>query len=132
MLAILGDFQNEEPAEVVRQLLDRLLKASTDKAKLQRYIRQLTVLAQLRSLREETQKQIRTMPITFDITKDSLYIQGRKKGEEKGEERGEERTKEKLIINLLKTTNLSVTAIAKAAEVSQKYVKELKAKHLQP
>ena len=126
MLAILSDFQNEDPTEVVRQVLERLLKASADKTKLQRYIRQLTVLAQLRSLREETQKQIRTMPITFDITKDSLYIQGKQEGKEEGKEE----EKKKLIISFLKTTNLSVAEIAQAAEVSQKYVKELQAKHI--
>lgn len=124
-LAILSDFQNEDPAEVVRQVLDRLVKASTSKRKLQRYIRQLTVLAQLRNLRDETTKQLQTMPITFDITKDSWYLKGKAEG--KAEE-GEKVTR-KLIIGLLKNTSLSVAEIAKAAEVDEKYVEKLKAKH---
>ena len=111
MLALLSDFQSEDPTVVVRQVLERLLKASADKTKLQRYLRQLTVLAQLRSLREETQRQLRAMPITFDITKDSLYLQGKEEGVEKG--------KKELIIRFLKTTDLSIIELAKAAEVSQ-------------
>ncbi len=64
-LAILSDFRNEDPSEVVKQVLGQLTKASTSKRMLQRYVRQLTVLAQLRNLREETKKQLQTMPITF-------------------------------------------------------------------
>ena len=40
-----------------------------------------------------------------------------------------EKKEEKLITSFLKNTNLSVSDIAKAAGVSQKYVKELKVKH---
>ena len=124
-LAILSDFSNEDPAEVVRQVLERLVKASTGKRKLQRYIRQLTVLAQLRNLREETKKQVQTMPITFDITKDTWYLKGKAEG--KAEER--EEVKRNLIISLLRNTSLSVATIAKSAEVDKKYVEELKVKH---
>lgn len=103
-LAILSDFHNEDPAEIVKQVLNRLVKASTSKRKLQRYIQQLTVLAQLRNLRDETKKQLQTMPITFDITKDSWYLKG------KAEER--EEVKKNIIISLLKNTSLSVAEIA--------------------
>ena len=61
------------------------------------------------------------MPITFDITKDTLYLKG------KAEER--EEVKREMIISLLRNTTLSVAAIAQAAEVDEAYVKELKAKH---
>ena len=81
----------------------------------------------MRNLREETTKQIQTLPITFDfdITKDTLYLKGKAEG--KAEER--EEVKRKLIISFLKNTSLSVAAIAKAAEVDETYVEELKAKY---
>jgi predicted transposase YdaD len=128
-LAILSDFQNEEPATVVRQILQRLVKASTGKRKLQRYIRQLTVLAQLRNLRDETKNQLQTMPITFDITKDSWYLKGKAEGKAQGKAEEGEKVKRNMIISLLRNTTLSVAAIAQAAEVDETYVAELKAKH---
>ncbi len=114
------------PSKLICQhALERLVKASIGKRKLQRYIRQLTVLAQLRNLREETTKQIQTMPITFDITKDTLYLKGKAEGEVKEREK----VKRDMIISLLRNTTLSVAAIAQAAEVGEAYVTELKAKH---
>ena len=120
LLAILGDFQNEDPVKVVKQVLDRLIRASSDTTKLRRYARQLTVLSRLRNLLDETQKQLEAMAIEtdIDITQDAWYIQGMEKG------------KEKLIINLLKDTDLSVKDIARAAEVSLQYVEELKKQHV--
>ncbi len=59
------------------------------------------------------------MPITFDITKDTLYFEGKAEGE----------VKRNMIISLLRNTALSVDAIAQAAEVDEAYVTELKAKH---
>ena len=120
MLAILGDFQNESPTKVVEQIVARLISASDDKTKLRRYARQLTILAGLRNLRGEAYQRLQTMAIEtdIDITQDAWYIQGM------------EKEREKLIINLLKTTQLSTADIATAAEVSQQYVEELKTKHV--
>ncbi len=120
MLAILSDFQNEDPGTVVKQIIESLKRASDDTVKLQRYIRQLTVFAGLRNLREETRKQIETMAIetNFDISKDSLYLEG--------VEKGIEESKRRLVVNLLNNTKLSVTDIAQVAEVSQQYVEYLK------
>lgn len=119
MLAILSDFRNENPAEIVRQILTRLVRASADTTKLHRYIRQLTVLAGLRNLRGETHKQLQNMAIEtdIDITQDAWYIQGM------------EKKTEKLVVNLLRDTNLSAEDIARAAEVSPQYVEELKRRH---
>ncbi len=128
ILAVLGDFDQERPVEVVKKILERLQKLSGNKQKLQRYIRQLTVLSNLRNLREETINQLKSMNITYDITKDVLYQEGIEKGIEKGIERGIEKGKRGVILKMLKSGTLTVAQIAEFTEVSEKYVKQLEKK----
>ena len=62
------------------------------------------------------------MPITYDITKDSLYLEGL----EKGEGMGIEKNRRQMIINALKLGKLSIEEIAEMAEVEVTYVSEIK------
>jgi len=55
------------------------------------------------------------MPITYDITKDSFYLEGLKKVEEKT----------KRIIKNLLIKGHDIKYIAEVAEVTQKYVKQV-------
>ena len=58
------------------------------------------------------------MPITYDITKDGLYLEGL--------EAGEQKKGRKMIFNALKLGKLSVEQIAEMAEVDVAYVLEIK------
>lgn len=58
------------------------------------------------------------MPITYDITKDGLYLEGIEKGIS-------ENTL-KLIRNMLTESNLSSEQIARIADVSVSYVEQIK------
>ena len=70
------------------------------------------------------------MPITYDITKDGLYLEGLEKGEQKGLKTGEgigiEKKGRQIIINALKLGVLSVEQIAEMAEVDVAYVLEIR------
>ncbi len=124
ILAILGNFDNEEPIEVVRKILERLQKLSANQPKLQRYIRQLAVLSNLRNLRNETIKQLKDMSFTYDISKDTLYKEGVEKGLEKGIEKG----KHEVVLRMLKSGTLSTAQIAEFADVPEKQVLQLQKK----
>lgn len=113
ILAILSDFRKEKPEEVIRQILSRLQGIGTDEITLRKYIRQLSMLARLRKLTKETQKQIKDMGLTYNITEDYLYQEGQK-------------TKEnELIIEMLKDGTLTIEKIASLTKVSVEHVKQI-------
>jgi hypothetical protein len=117
ILAILSDFNKQKPGEVIRQILNRLQRIGIDEITLRKYIRQLSMLARLRNLTKETQKQIQDMGLTYNITEDYLYQEGMSKGREE-ERRG-------LIIKMLKDNTLSIEKIAEFADVAIDYVKQI-------
>ncbi|MGB3780094.1 MAG: hypothetical protein WA960_17145 [Tunicatimonas sp.] len=124
-MAVLGDFQNESPEAVVAKVVKRLLEASQDTTKLQRYVRQLVVMSKLRNLQEETLLNIEKMPFDFDIETDVIYQRGKQEGIERGIERGVEEKRDRMIVEMLRDGALSLEKIAVYASVSIDYVKEL-------
>jgi hypothetical protein len=108
ILAVLSDFKKLKPSEVIRQILGRLQDIT-----LRKYIRQLSMLARLRNLTKETQKQIKDMGLTYNITEDYLYQEGRKQ------------EKEELIIKMLKDKTLSIEKIAQILDVTVDHVKQI-------
>jgi predicted transposase YdaD len=128
ILAILGDFEGQDPLEVVRAILTRLKETNRDEMALRKYIRQLSILARLRNLTTETQKQINDMGLIDElidnIAEDPLYQEGVLKGIEKGREEGEKRMRN-LIMKMLKENTLSIEKIAELAEVTVEYVQQV-------
>ncbi len=80
LLAILGEYPKEMAGMIIKRVVERLKELCNDEVRFNRYIKQLTVLSRLRNLELETKKTIDTMPITYDITKDGLFLEGRKEG----------------------------------------------------
>ncbi|NJO00251.1 MAG: hypothetical protein HC880_00040 [Bacteroidia bacterium] len=116
VLAILGDFKGERAEEVIGKIVKNLQRAADSPAKLQKYARQLAILARLRNLVKETIKIVNTMPIEYDITQDYLYLEGKQE------------QKQEIIINLLKVGKLSVEEIAMVAQVDVDFVKQIQEK----
>jgi hypothetical protein len=113
ILAVLSDFKKLKPSEVIRQILGRLQGIAANDITLRKYIRQLSMLARLRNLTKETQKQIKDMGLTYNITEDYLYQEGRKQ------------EKEELIIKMLKDKTLSIEKIAQILDVTVDHVKQI-------
>jgi predicted transposase YdaD len=122
---VLSDFEGKKPAEVLREILRKLKDLSGEEITLRKYIRQLAILARLRNLNQETQKQIGDMGILYDITEDYLYQQGIEKGIEKGMQKGIEKARQDIIVELLKEGTLPIEKIASTAKVSVDYVKQV-------
>jgi hypothetical protein len=87
MLAILGDYHRTKADMVIRKIIGRLRELCSDEIRLQKYIQQLIMLSRLRNLEVETKKEVEHMPITYDIKKDGLFLEGIKIGEKRGEKR---------------------------------------------
>jgi hypothetical protein len=81
--------------------------------KLQKYLQQLIMLSRLRNLEAETKKQVEDMPITYDIKKDGLYLEGKKIGEKRAEKRAE-----KLIFQMIEKLLQKGLPIAEVSEIS--------------
>ena len=122
VLAILSDYGNQQPVEVIAQIMKRLQDISNDEIKLRKYIRQLTILSRLRKLERETLKQAEEMPITYDIKKDYWYREGKQEGRQEGKQEKER----EVIIKMLKSGTFSEEQIAEYVEVAVSYVKKLK------
>ncbi len=125
ILAVLSNFKGKKPADVLKGILSKLQAISGEEITLRKYIRQLSVLARLRNLTKETQKQVTDMGLLYDITKDYLYQEGLNKGREEAEKKQRE-----AIAKMLAKQKLSVEEIAELFEVTVPYVeaiaKELK------
>jgi predicted transposase YdaD len=133
VLALLCDFGQDRPQEVVRMILQNLLRIVGRVERLKKYQRQLQVLSRLRKLQPIVTKEISLMPIQFDIQTDELYLEGIEKGIEKGIEQGIEKGLEKgieqqrhdTVVRGLRAGALSLEMIANLAGVSLDYVRKV-------
>lgn len=141
LLSILSDIPKDTTEAVLRLVIQQLKKVCKQPNELSRYLKQLIILARLRKFEDTATKIVNTMPITYDIETDYLYLQGRKKGEadgvlkgiQKGKEQGKEEGKEvgekqgKLKNSILATKNMlekkfEVSLIAELLGVEQAFI----------
>lgn len=95
VLAILCDFGEDNPEDVVKQILEHLHKICRRSVRLKKYQKQLLILSRLRKMELIVQTQVEAMTIHYDIETDGLYLQGIEKGIEEGIEKGIEEGIEK-------------------------------------
>ena len=130
ILAILCDFGADRPEQVIRLILQNLMKIVGRVPRLQRYQRQLHVLSRLRKLHPISLKEIQAMPIHYDIETDELYLAGLEKGREEaleqGIDRGIELHQHETVVRLLRTGRFTAEEIAEFAGVSVDYVRRVK------
>lgn len=120
MLAILSDFDKKQSERIIRLIIEKLKIYSKDENELRTFLKKLTVLSRLRNLDSQTKKIVRTMPITYDITKDSFYQEGLETGIEKGLKKKEYDT----IVSML-NNGMEIQVVVKIMKVTQKYVKQI-------
>ncbi|WP_299454471.1 hypothetical protein [uncultured Microscilla sp.] len=117
LLAVLGDFRQTDALQVLKQIISKLIKLIDDPGTLQKYIRQLAILARLRNLTIETEQTLEYMGLTYDIEKDAFYQKGVKKG--KQEEKLE------LTIGLLKSGKMTLQEIAYLTKITVEEVQKI-------
>ena len=125
LLAILGNFEDETPENMMEKVILRLKKVCKRKKDFQKFTFQLHVLSGLRKLHPVFNKKIKTMPILFDIDfkDDQLYLDGREEG-----------VKETIIFmieNLLIQNGNSIKSIAKISDQTEAFVLSIKYRLIQ-
>lgn len=113
ILAVLGDFGNENPEKALSQIINRLQETKTDQTTLQKHFRQLRILAKLRKLDLKFDDMIQNMAKYIDAESDYFYI------------KGQETEQTKFVKNLLQKLDLTINQIADIAGVSVDFVKSI-------
>jgi hypothetical protein len=116
VLGILGDFREENPEKVLKQIIKRIEETTESDFALKRHFQQLRILAQLRNLTPKIDEIMLSVTEFFKEENDAFYIRGQRKAEER------------IVINLLKKLNYSLDQIADIAGVSVDFVKNVKQK----
>ena len=130
ILAILGDFHNENPELVAQKIVERLNLLSKKDKGFGKYTRQLQVLSKLRNLQPIVKQNIKVMPLNIDYTleEDALYEMGIEKGAKTQKEISEKEKledKKKSAIEMLKA-GLSVEQISNFLNISRNFVEDIK------
>ncbi|MEY4904327.1 MAG: hypothetical protein RLZZ292_2142 [Bacteroidota bacterium] len=118
LLAILANFGNNKPEDVIRRILNRIQDIIGKEIKLQKYARQLQILSMLRKLQPQTNKIIQDMALTFDIREDVVYQQGYSDAEVKKDTA--------TVTNMLLNSNLTIAQIANFSGTTEEFVKKIK------
>ena len=123
VLAILCDFGEEQPEQVVRQILQHLHKICRNSNRIKKYQKQLLTLSRLRKMEIIVKTQVEAMTIHYDIETDGLFLQGIEQGAE---------FKEREFINhLWSLQEFSLEKIALLTSTSLERVIEVVSAHLQ-
>lgn len=114
LLAVLSNFGEEDPENVLNQIILRLEETTIDHRTFQKHLRQLRVLSKLRKLDLKFDDMIQNMAKYIDAENDYLYI------------RGQQNEQEKFVTNLLTETDFDTKKIARIADVSIEWVEGIK------
>lgn len=123
VLAILCDFGEDQPEQVVRQILQHLHKICRSPNRIKKYQKQLLTLSRLRKMEIIVKNEVEAMTIHYDIETDGLFLQGIEQGVE---------LKEREFINhLWSLQEFSLDKIALLSGTSLERVIEILSAHLQ-
>lgn len=127
LLAILGKHPRANAETIIKRVIERLQSICDNEMRLQKYIQQLIVLSRLRNLEVETKNQVEHMPITYDITKDGLFLEGKKEGkkEERKKRALEIAKKNKEIAKNLKKAGVDIAIIAESTGLKVEEIQKL-------
>lgn len=88
VMALLGNLKKHQVEKVLNDIVDKLKSLTDSEESMTKYINQLLILARIRNLEIIISQKLKNMPISYDVEKDGLYLQGIEKGVKKGMEKG--------------------------------------------
>ena len=121
ILAILANFQSENPENALKQILVRVKETSNGEFSLNRYFNQLRVLAQLRNLELNLKNAMDSIAEYIKEERDVLFLRGL----DKGEANAREKELTKFVTNLLQKLNLPFEQIADITGTTVDFVKSV-------
>ncbi len=86
ILAILADYKNNPPEVIIRFILQQLKSKVDNPVELEKYVKQLIILAKLRKLDNVVHQNSDHMPLDIKIEESGVYQVGHKRGIEQGKE----------------------------------------------
>jgi len=96
ILTVLANFGDEDPTEVIKEVLVKL-RSSSGELTDNKYYEQLRVILQMRNLEEQTDKAMESVNTFFKIERDTLYKWGRKAERAKAQEEKKEMARKMLL-----------------------------------
>ena len=117
ILAILANFKEENPENVLKKIIQRIEETTKGDFSLNRYFNQLRVLAQLRNIELNLKNAMDSIAKYIKEERDVLYLRGLDKGKE--------REQLKFITFLLQEGNRTVSQIADIAGTTVNIVKSV-------
>ncbi|GAA3930507.1 Rpn family recombination-promoting nuclease/putative transposase [Chitinophaga oryziterrae] len=127
ILAILADFGEDEPKKVIEAIMDGVKITAEGEETENKYLTQLRILLQLRSLDKKYTEMI-SVASFFKEEKDFLYIRGKEigeaEGEKKGKKKGEKKNKKKTALKM-KERGLELSLISDITELPIKAIEKL-------
>ena len=124
ILAILANFENEEPVLAIKKILQAVKNSSDSSFAQDRYFNQLRVLMQLRNFKNQFDKAMESISTFFKEENDPLFYRGNVKGLEEGREEG----REEVIGNLLEKLGLTDEQVSGIANVPLEIVQKIRKK----
>lgn len=118
ILGILANFDKENPENVLKKIIHRIEETVEGDFSLKRYFNQLRVLAQLRNLDLQLKNAMESIAKYISEERDVLYLRGKDKAYLEKEV--------VFVTNLLKDSDFSLDKIARLANVSIEFVKNMK------
>ena len=126
VLSILTDYPETDAEQVIARIIKKLKQVALNEANFKKSLQQLITLSRIRKLEEQTEKQIRIMPITYDIETDHLYKKGMSQGLNEGISQGTSQAEENIVASLLRNTQMSVEQIATATGIEAEKIEKIK------
>ena len=129
ILGVLSNFGNRSPEGVIARIVETLRETVDNENDLGKYLKQLTILSELRRLDKVVNKVVERMPIEIDWSnfyplrqaKEKALRQGLKEGREKGQQ--EER--KRIFLDLAAQGIVSLEYAAKSIGITEREMKEL-------
>ncbi|GAB4051021.1 RpnC/YadD family protein [Spirosoma litoris] len=126
LFALLADYGTKSPEAILEHIVNRIYETTTGSLAFERYISQLRVLVQLRKLQPVLETVMEKLTQYFKEQEDPFYKKGERLGFSVGLENGRKQGIELVVSNLLRETALSISEIARLAEVPISFVEALK------
>ncbi|WP_084529526.1 RpnC/YadD family protein [Pedobacter caeni] len=131
LLAVLGNPSEQDPTQILKEVLNRIYELDIGDLSKDRYINQLRVLVQLRNLEQPLEEIMLKLSDFFKVERDPYYRIGERNGVEKGIKLAMKDKAEVLenqataIARILKLKGLSTLLISEATELSIDEIKKL-------
>lgn len=126
LLAILADFEGDDPEHVLQSVIVQVINASDGSLSANRYLKQLRIIIQLRSLAIKFDKAMESVTSFFKEENDPFYIRGERIGLERGMTKKEFEKNLAFTQALIRETEFDDTKIAGLVGVTETFVDEVR------